>query len=725
MIRLIIFYCIVFFLLTPAISLENYVLIQEKLGQTLEKYPIQIGRVFMPGEILHDPQASLDGILLPTQADIKNRWSDGSVKYAILSFIVPKLGAFRKAKITFVDQIQNGNSALSIAEMLNSGFDFDAKMEFQHNGLTIVVSAREMLKDPYITYWTKGKICTTILLKDHSTQRKFDIGFDSHRSIRPLFYISFWPEIKQVRVRFIAEICNTECLQDQSYRLQLSIGYSNPSLVYTSKSELVHCSMTRWTKEFWLPKELPALQLDPNLAYLRQTKAFPNYDITKKISEITIHNAWMDWQQSSHDLYEPGNWTKSMPDTGGRAEIGPYPTWAVQWLYTGDPRLAQKTLGNADLAGAWPMHIREGNGSKFFDAPASIPGIGKIVSLYGRPTFWSARWLTWHHTSAQDKVVPVGPVSDGGWIPDNAHQPDPFSIPYVLTGDFWYLEQLYFWATWAALNENHEPEYAAGRGPLGCAGISGEIRAQAWTLRTRARAAYFAPDFSPEKAYFTQMMHDAIAVWEGQRDISLTQYAGNRNWTWGNQIGKRAVWNHEGQWEGPISPISPLRVWARGSEGHVNTAGISPDEAAEAVSPWQIHFVMFSLGHAKELGFATDALIEWLSPFVVQELTHPDYDPYLVANSRIATISKTGKFFSTWAEVRKTIPPSYDFKQDFENTRLDAEHGYAIIVIPAIAMAQYSSFSQKSKAWQWIVENCLWSPTLSENPKWAIVPRIE
>src|SRR2546427_8493115 len=48
-------------------------------------------------------------------------------------------------------------------------------------------------------------------------------------------------------------------------------------------------------------------------------------------------------------------------------DIGPFPTWSVNWLYTGDHREREIALVNADLAGAWAMHFREGDPGKFMD----------------------------------------------------------------------------------------------------------------------------------------------------------------------------------------------------------------------------------------------------------------------------------------------------------------------------------------------------------------------
>ena len=81
-------------------------------------------------------------------------------------------------------------------------------------------------------------------------------------------------------------------------------------------------------------------------------------------------------------LYDAGLWTRYMPTTGGRSEIGPYPDWQVCWLYSGDAHMFALVEGMAELAGAWPMHVREGNPAKRFDV--AWPCAGNRPAGFGK-----------------------------------------------------------------------------------------------------------------------------------------------------------------------------------------------------------------------------------------------------------------------------------------------------------------------------------------------------
>jgi hypothetical protein len=71
-------------------------------------------------------------------------------------------------------------------------------------------------------------------------------------------------------------------------------------------------------------------------------------------------------------------------------------------------------------------------------------------------------------------------------------------VPYLVTGDYYYLEEAYFWGNYALLAQWPVPRQD-GRGIM-----SDQIRGNAWGLRNIADAGFIAPDGSPEAEYFEQ-----------------------------------------------------------------------------------------------------------------------------------------------------------------------------------------------------------------------------
>src|SRR3989338_5473458 len=126
---------------------NNFITITEKAGQTSTNYPIQIGRVFIRGEIANYPQVLLDGTPVITQSDVKTRWPDGSAKHVIMSFYIPQLISNQQVIATFQNQ-QTGNNQtfLTQAQMLGEQYNFGATIRLTGPGpSTVSASARIML----------------------------------------------------------------------------------------------------------------------------------------------------------------------------------------------------------------------------------------------------------------------------------------------------------------------------------------------------------------------------------------------------------------------------------------------------------------------------------------------------------------------------------------------------------------------------------------------------
>jgi len=691
----------------PGWAAVNSLTITEKDNTTTANYPIQIGRPFVQGEIAQFPQAVIDGSPVTTQADVKKRWPDGSVKHAILSFLIPTLSANSTVTVTFQNQASGNNTALTKTQMLDAAFDFDAVMELT-NGTTVSASARTMLNGDAFTVWTSGPIATTIVLADHSAARAFDIGFDANKSFRPIFIATFWPTINKVRVRYIGEIANTEVLQDQIYSLVLKLGFNSLPTVYTKGSFTQHTG-SRWTKLFWINEAPSAVAINHNLAYLSSTTFIHNYDPTKVVPESAIVSAFTSWTNAAKDLFDAGNWTKIMSSVGGRPDIGPYPNWTVRWLYSGDPRMEEKALGNADLAAAWGMHFREGASGLFFDRADTVPAIGKVLSVSARPGLFLG-----DNNAGIASLTLVGPVSNGGWAPDASHQPDPFSPQYILTGDYWYLEEMQFWASWGAVNSRFNPGSPFTRGPEGdSGGIDQQTRGEAWLLRNRVHAAFLSVDGSAEKSYFETLINDLVAIWEGIRNITGTSFQGNADWNWGNTVGIGRY--------GSLGVPQPLPFWEKGGTVFVQFP-MNPAVVQEATSPWEQNFLTWSLGRAKELGYPTGPLLSWIAVSLVGQLTDLDYDPILVSAFRLPTVRlNDGMYFDTWADTEDGFLSSLDRVAQFNTNVLDTDHGFANIALAATSMV--AGEPGGAQAWDFMALNVLSAPGLDDSPKWAIIPR--
>jgi len=607
---------------------NNEIVITEKYNLNLTNYPIQIGRAFKIGEILNYPTAyTVDGDL-NTQSDIKQRHKDGSVKFAVISFILPNLGAKKSIRIAFKNKSTSQNNAISDSLILADEVDFDAEITLSNSNQTLIASARKMLEAGHYTYWTKGEINTTYILADHSENRAHDLGFDQFKSFRPIFHVSFWPSLKKAKIRMIGENGTFGIFQDLIYKIKLSIGHKSKKEILT-EDNYIHSFGTRWNQTVWLGEEPSVfVNINHNLKYLSATQYVNNFN-PQTISENKISSEYYQFKKlaKGFGVLSNGFWTRYMPTTGARAEIGPIPNWFMSSLYKGDWRSREIMIFHAEKALSWPNQFREGKSNLFYDKLKTVSAMGKPLSLNARPYAWFPDNNGNYPTDSNVNSTRLRSEYDSlSWVPDGAHQPDPFSIPYILTGDYLFLEQVQLWAATQAFAYNPNEN---GRGANGIAGIQDQIRGNAWVFRNRVNAAFLSPDSTSEKKYFEEIVDDAIAYWEGEKNLNSSTRNQNTAWLFANQKLFKA------------SQLSPLGFWSKGG----GSEGL-----------WQDYFLMFSLGNAAEKGFNVSSLLTYFSPVLTSQLKDPSWDPKLMMEYYISIGTNEGKPYTQWQEVRDSIP---------------------------------------------------------------------
>ena len=98
------------------------------------------------------------------------------------------------------------------------------------------------------------------------------------------------------------------------------------------------------------------------------------------------------------------------------------------------------------------------------------------------------------------------PQTSNPYIKDTAHQPLVGYTPYLVTGDYYFLEEMIFWNSYNLL----EPTANERGGSKGYWSM-GQLRAMAWSYRSLAYGAYILPDAHELKSYFNAKMANNIA----------------------------------------------------------------------------------------------------------------------------------------------------------------------------------------------------------------------
>lgn len=738
--------------LTPcwALAASNTMTITNRSSADSANYPLQFGRPFLQGEIRGYPQVVIGGVPVATQADIKNRFPDGSVAFAVISAVIRMIPARGSLTLSFRNQSSGNNAPLTPAQMLDPRFDFDAKMQLAFtSGMNAIASARRILQDGHYTLWTSGQIAQTVELADDGAAASYDLGNgDGHHPFRPRFYATFWPSTRQVTVRYVGENGKTTELEDLRYTLTLTLGRRSPRNVYTidltgGANQKLHWSMSNWTKVFWLGGEPPQqIDIDSNLAYLASTHYIPNFDPTINIPSSAIDAEYRRWIARPNDLYDGtwnqmGMWQTGMSSGGGRPEIAPYPQWTVMWLYSGDWRMRRMALGTADLASAWSVNLRESDPSRNLsrrDPHGAGTGLGHTISITDRKTIALHRldMLTYPNTKPEDRVTVVGPVSEK-WSFDGAHQPAPFYPQYVLTGDPYYLSEMYMWAGFSAARYTGGNQ-VSGRGPTGAdGGINDQLRGAGWVLRNRAEAAFAAPDNAPEKAYFRYLTNEAIARWEGGFGISGTPFDNTAIKRWGERVGNFYSCN-----SGPMSCRPPaLHNWeSNGNPTRAETNATIMSNEKHAIwktgavgsftAPWMQYYVMYALGRVTELGFASNSVLSYTGKWLT-DMVRISGNPYASAIYQLPVEKNGGGYFPDWAGILAAFTPEYlaNGLPPYFVKNLSSD-GRQVWATPGLAYLVDNNDVGAAEAWTWWKSNVYNKVRGFEgNPKWAVVPRSD
>lgn len=577
-------------------------------------YPLQFGRAFGEGAIAGEPQISIAGTpVAQQQADVKTRYSDGSVKFAVLSCIIPSLTT-TEIVLTIGNKAAATRTPETVANML-ANYNFNAQIDVRQSAVSWAgapVSARTYLQtlsdatlaanttnhSPNSRYWTQGPVCTTLILADH-TGKSLDFGSTAAKCMRPHWVIEFWPSINRYKVRHIIEIADVTKMRGET---GMNVIFSDGNTAPVQRLNQVDVAMKSGTfnsREYWAGAQVPRANVKHGVAYLAAVGVIPNYDPSIQMNQLAIADYATQFSAMPKGLGSAGQYQKSMPTTGGRSDLGVFNKWEIVALYDGSAHMHEYSDFHNECSGMWDIYWREGAARPFFGATDAN---GRCVTKFSRPTQFTWR-LDGTSTAAIDKFTyDGGQIGDrDGWIPDDAHFPSMHYVSYLTTGNvFWYekMQQVSAWAMFV-----HDPatvynELGSGDSPSRMLMWNLQVRGFAWLYRNRARAWWAAVDGSPDKALHQQAMDEATA---------------HRCAAYGiNELANHPVYvawvpNRVAQWGNNISPIPNGMGFLTKNDGFTvsGVGGTWPLNSNErTVAPWMQNFVVAATNHAFELGYA-------------------------------------------------------------------------------------------------------------------------
>lgn len=668
--------------------------------QSVQPVSLTFGEPFRAGAIPKGNTiiAYKDGTALPTQVDVKARNPDGSVRHAILTIELPSLGGGATAPLSLRPVPQASatqGDSLSLNDVLQSSFN--ASVEIDIGGQPWHLDARQLLQhaslsrscEPYgreCKAWLSGPLASEWIVGGPV----LDAQGNANPHISAYFAVRAYgpPPVSRVRVDVIVENDRAYAPNPQNvtYDATISVNGEAPYSVH----RLEHYRQARWHRVFWWGKPDP-VYAQQDSQYLQSTRAVPQYE-SVTISKATLQAAAQQVQKSCGPMQHCDQ-TNNMQNAGAQDGIGPLPRWTAAYVVDPTHDTYDWMLANSDALGSYGIHYRD----QLTGGPVSVD-VHPCATLVTAAEF--SRCPVAPH--ANDSFPHCHDQCTSPWTANISHHPAPAYVAYLVTGDWYYLEELKFWADWVEFWQN--PKYRDYKTGL----INhNTLRAQAWSLRTLGDAAYILPDNDPLKDYFNRVVKNDIQ-WYNQN------YTDNAS---ANQL-------------------------------HIITAGsiVYPNHGnpLTGISTWQSSFFTWSVGNLKDLGFAgAGELLDWVGAFQVNLMTSPDYC-WVVASGyelRVRDTQDSAFYGSLRTVYQKTYPKLQGVPcgGSAMAALLSAADGYAYtpnvmvgypkspVGFPAnfqigLAAAANSDLPDAARAWA-IFNNRSQKTNYATAPQFAVVPR--
>jgi len=195
----------------------------------------------------------------------------------------------------------------------------------------------------------------------------------------------------------------------------------------------------------------------------------------------------------------------NMPDTGGRPDIGPQTEWVAQYLINPTAAGASAIVSISEAAGSIPIHVRDENTGAPIDLIAHKTADWYANSggpLVGGPAHIQLDLADW--------LFPAGRTRTP-WHTDSSHFPDLDFVPFQLTGDPYYLEEMQYVTTWAMGDQGNGAVDATGGRLI----PQNEEREWAWTFRSLIETLRSTPTVTPSwllgKVYWQTIANTQLA----------------------------------------------------------------------------------------------------------------------------------------------------------------------------------------------------------------------
>jgi hypothetical protein len=638
-------------------------------SQAQASLPVTFGQPFKAGDWLHTTQglvAQVGGATIPLQTDEISSHRDGSARFAVLSAQLSNVQP-GEARIINIFPGAKTSSTPSVPASPDWNLELEAQVYDANGNVTATLIAQPQTQLVNQIASNTGRRLAGAVASEYTVALPFKnkASGTQHPHLTARLHPRLMDNGQRIRTDVVMENTRTWTASPGNITYSFAVK-RNGNTIYT-QPKFTHYHHARWHKVLWTGSTAePQARVRHNMPYFMASKAVWNYDLSLTIPDATISSEYALLNQRRAEQAALGPMANLMlttyfPTTGGRAEIGPYPRWTTMYLISQDQRMRETMLAIADSSAAVPVHYR--------DDATQLP---LDIERHPKVTVW---------LGPSDPVLPTLVNGTTIWTPDVSHQASFSYVPYLFTGDAFYLDELQFWASWNLASPN--PGYRGyGKGLMS----PEQIRGRAWGIRAIGEAARATPDSHPHKSYFVSRLQNNLD-WFAQTYV----------------VGSTAP---------GVTPMGmlPQPDW--------------PDRA----SPWQNDFVTIvfaQLAENNDPGAAT--FLNYITRFTVERFNKqsqgyctayaPAYDVFF--------LDANGQSINDWNQLFQKNWPGVSCSSSLEIMGYPwAANGYAAYSRSMLGATANAGITNAKTIYQnWKQMTSAMDSALANDPTWAIVPR--
>jgi hypothetical protein len=637
-----------------------------------------LGHAFKKGDVPANVQ--LIGDIPSLQVSGKNWWPDGSLKFAIVSGRTDLVAGVARS-ITLSRGTPATATALTTADLRSTGVSASTTA-----GSFGTVNWSGTDWDAPFQNWVSGPLMSSWVYRKQ-------VGADAHLvawvEVR-LFAggaVEVLPWVENGYLKVAAPI-------NKSGEYVFALGGTErfrASFDLPNHCRTVLISGTRFSH--WLGAD-PQIVPNHDKAYLQATRLVPTYGAAVPAAAktwTTLASAYTPLQQ--------GNYANAMGQAGYQAAIGLLPEWDVLYLTSNNARAYPGVIFNAYSAGRFGVHYRDETTQR----PLRFSSYPNLVTSGS-----SSAGIANTGSSSKSTYTPA-PTGTAPPTWDTPHHPSLGFMAYLLTGRFYFMEEVQFAATLNYLKNTDATRKFSGGVFMSNAGAN-TTRGAGWAIRTLAQAACVTPDSD------TLLRAEFGASMAANADFYHATYVAQPN--------------------NPFGIVAPYSNYAAGS-GHY------------AESAWMQDFFTASVGYAIDLEPAMPpassgrmaAFFVWKAQSVIGRLGGTAPTEYLyrqagaytmaVAPSESANfINGSGPWYKNWGEIYAATNGVGNPGQTgaLSGGNFPEATSYWGNLQPAIAYAVQHKVPGAKEAYARMTGAPNWpdmTKRWAENAVWSVVPRSQ